>query len=239
MKKLSLLLSYPRCGNTLIRYFLEFVTSQATEGYLNSGLDGRSVAATHKYIFLNGKLPKIYKRHVITNDPIDTVDGQIFNQPDNRLILLLRNPLECLIRHAGYARTANHLQETVRCDDREGCPQNYFTNIQVYDNWKGEKQIFYYEDRITAPVKYWTDLNEFVDGDIKQLQEFLNDLQWHLNKARIHYGVSLSQSGGGHVLFHSLTLNAEKKNNLKALIAKKCDELNLKERNFLLKYDLK
>ena len=120
--KKTLLLSYPRCGNTLMRYFLEFVTGQPTEGYKTvEGTDHHTVASKQSHITIDSSLPKIIKRHaILADEDLFTVD---------RLILLLRDPLECITRHHGKEVIVNWSQDKQNREFGIGHPIYYIRNI--------------------------------------------------------------------------------------------------------------
>ena len=92
-----LLLSYPRSGNTWIRYFIEHVSERPTIGYKENYKNFDSPLLCKKY-----HDPIAIKRHGLIKDPVEH-DG---------LILVLRNPKECLLRHTGCVGEAvRHLQD--------------------------------------------------------------------------------------------------------------------------------
>ena len=237
--KKSLLLSYPRSGNTLMRYFLELVTAQPTEGYgkksetSGSSRDGLPIAHFCPYIFIDRSLPPILKRHGVDEEVVKK-----FVSIQDRLILLLRNPVECFVRHFGAKIITDWATDTLTRECGIGHPDHYFNNIKFYDNWGGEKQIFYYEDRITDPTQYWKSMNDFVGGDDKKLEEFMERSAWHLKQSRAYYGAPNAQTNGSEVLSHSLKLNEEQLQQVKEKILFKSNDLGLQENTFLKKYKI-
>jgi len=228
-KKKTLLLSYPRSGNTLMRYFLEFVTSQPTQGYVGSGQDGNPIANKCTHISINLSLPKIYKSHGAAANEHDK-----FNKTEDRLILLLRNPLECFIRHLGVKTIMAWTTSSLTRSCGISHPKYYFKNIEFYDNWEGEKHIFYYEDAIEIPRRHWESVNNFVGGDSKKLEKFMINLEWHLSESHRNY--SAGETNGKKSISHSLKLDKQQTRKIKEKIL--LGSGNLKENKFLIKYNI-
>ena len=229
--KKMLLLSYPRCGNTLMRYFLEFVTSQQTNGY--SDRDAFPIAKECDHIFIDKSLPKIIKKHAI----YDHLDREEFDESNDRLLLLLRNPMECLIRQCGGSVILNWTLGKLE-NEALGIshPKYFFHNINFYDNWKGEKHIFYYEDQITRPEVFWPAVNTFVGGNDKKLEEFMANLDWHLAQSRRFYGQA--QTSGREVTSHSLKVPSVQREEIKKKFLLESKFFDLKEDEFLAKYNI-
>ncbi|MFW9880575.1 MAG: sulfotransferase domain-containing protein [Candidatus Thorarchaeota archaeon] len=82
------------------------------------------------------------------------------DQSKNKLIFIIRNYKECLVR--GFKYTAKELYSVV-LGDKAGF-KHYIENLQFYENWKDEtKFIIFYEDLIFKPQE-----------TIKKLLAFLN-----------------------------------------------------------------
>ncbi len=108
----GVILSYPRSGNHLVRYYIEFATGRPTLGYINNRKD----------------IPMCENSYCASQSPLSHVSGTAefskFHRPDQiynseqksriaqtkKLIVVVRNPLECIARHAGYDWT----NETVK-----------------------------------------------------------------------------------------------------------------------------
>ena len=127
----NILLSYPRSGNHLVRFFIELLTEIPTYGCIGSNMD-----------------IEIYKNKFSENIPFnitnfDKKDCYIkYHNPSsenihtNNLILIIRNPKEVLLRHNNYKLNISDYEI-------------YFKNIDFYNNHKGKKLLLYYEDIIT------------------------------------------------------------------------------------------
>lgn len=141
----NILLSYPRSGNHLVRFFIELLSEMPTYGCIGSNKD-----------------IEIYKNNFSENIPFnitnfDKKDCYIkyHNPPSenihtNNLILIIRNPKEVLLRHNKYKLNVSDFEI-------------YFKNIDFYNNHKGKKLLLYYEDIITNKTDFINTLYNFLD----------------------------------------------------------------------------
>lgn len=141
----NILLSYPRSGNHLVRFFIELLSEIPTYGCIGSNKD-----------------IEIYKNNFSENIPFnitnfDKKDCYIkyHNPPSenihtNNLILIVRNPKEVLLRHNNYKLNISDYEI-------------YFKNIDFYNNHKGKKLLLYYEDIITNKSDFINALYNFLD----------------------------------------------------------------------------
>ena len=140
----NILLSYPRSGNHLVRFFIELLSEIPTYGCKD-----------------NKKDIEIYKNVFPEDVPFNISD---FNKMDcyfkyhnppknlhvNKLIFIIRNPNEVLLRHNNYKLNKDSYEY-------------YFKNIDYYNNHKGKKLLLYYEDIITNKTNFINTLYEFLD----------------------------------------------------------------------------
>ena len=145
----NILLSYPRSGNHLVRFFIELLSEIPTYGCKGNKKD----IEIYKNIFPE-KIP-------FNISDFDKKDCYVkYHHPpsqnirSNKLILIIRNPNEVLLRHNNYK-----LNIKGRWDSYE----TYFKNIDYYNNHKGKKLLLYYEDIITNKHKFINTLNDFLD----------------------------------------------------------------------------
>lgn len=155
---MNILLSYPRSGNHLVRFFIELITEHPTYGCKGNIKD----VEINKNIFdievpFNIK-PNLdidletynkncyYKYHnvnQIINDKINNI---------KKIIFIIRNPREVLLRH-------NNDKIYIKGFDQ------YFDVLDYFLNYKGEKKMFYYEDIITNKEEFIKELYKFLDYD--------------------------------------------------------------------------
>lgn len=191
---MNYLLSYPRSGNTWLRYCIEVLTGERTIGYLNSNSFDKGIMEHNR----NNKKPIIIKRH-------DTLD--IENNEDNRLILIVRNYKEVLIRH-------NSNKKTIFDDYKDytsGEPISYIKLLKYYDEFKGKKIIIYYEDIINDLKNTLNLVINFLNVEIPEeiAQEFFQNLENHKNKSLSIY--ENSKTNGESLIYHSLKISKEER----------------------------
>jgi hypothetical protein len=159
---LNVLLSYPRSGNHLTRFFIELLSEIPTYGANIGPGDVEIYKNTFpRDIPFNIKIPidetQVYhKRHFPTND---------YNNA-TKMIFLLRNPREVLLReHKGE----------MKYDGAWNSFDKYFKCVDSYLEFKGDKILFYYEDLIEKRKKF-----------IRKLYKFLNIN----NKEKLNYTIA-------------------------------------------------
>uniref|UniRef100_A0A6C0FD38 Sulfotransferase domain-containing protein n=1 Tax=viral metagenome TaxID=1070528 RepID=A0A6C0FD38_9ZZZZ len=144
----NILLSYPRSGNHLVRFFIELLSEKPTFGCKLSPQD-----------------IEIYKNKFSENIPFNISNSEnkggcyfkfhghednIENIKINNLILIIRNPKEVLLRHNNFSMNIKNFDM-------------YFKDIDIYDNHKGKKLLLYYEDILTDKVTFINTLYDFLE----------------------------------------------------------------------------
>ena len=142
----NIILSYPRSGNHLVRFFIELLSEKPTFGC-------KKFKKTDLEIYKN-----IFPEKIPFNiSDFDKKDCYIkYHEPPleniciNKLIFIVRNPKEVLLRH-------NDMKIEI------SSYENYFKNIDFYNNHKGKKLLLYYEDILTNKINFINILYEFLD----------------------------------------------------------------------------
>jgi hypothetical protein len=153
---MKILLSYPRSGNHLMRFFIEILTENPTLGCIDNNLD--------KPIFMN-IFPKEVKFNISSLDNYNELDLYIkyhyppINNIDN-LIFIVRNPKEVLLRHSDYKYDINNYN-------------SYFDLIDYYNKYDGNKNIFFYEDMCSHKNNFIKELYEFLDNKNEKKLEYV------------------------------------------------------------------
>ena len=187
--KKTLLASYPRSGNTWLRYIIEITTGCATKGYEISGHSIEDpLIHPDKKIIAN-------KRH-----SVDSVDEW------KNMILLLRNPKECIIRHATVVPN-NDINEYIIYELQKGRREKdrpddgYLYLIDQYYKFSKPKMVIYYEDLISNDSKCYDSIFDFfqVDGS-----EFMDNIGGHREISINLY--DMSETDGTQAVFHSKLL---------------------------------
>ena len=127
---MKFLLSYPRSGNHLIRFFIELLSELPTYGVKTNIND--------VFIHLN-KFEEEIPFNINEYKEVDCYHKahhiSELNSNCDTLIFLIRNPREVLLRQN------NNILNMKRY-------KWYFILLDYYINFKGKKKIFYYEDII-------------------------------------------------------------------------------------------
>ena len=142
----NIILSYPRSGNHLVRFFIELLSEIPTFGCKKNKKD----IEIYRNVF-----PEKVPFNIADYDSKDCY-FKYHSPPSeninlNKLIFIVRNPKEVLLRHNKY-----------KLKIKDGY-ENYFENIDYYNNHKGKKLLLYYEDIITNKENFINILYEFLD----------------------------------------------------------------------------
>ena len=145
----DVLLSYPRSGNHLCRFFIELLSELPTYGCKGNRKSDIEIYKNEfdEYIPFNikNKFEKnecYVKHHTIPS-----------NKNTKNLILIIRNPREVLLRHC---------DDKLNINNNTSSYENYFRNIDYYNNHKGRKLLLYYEDMITYKKEFINKLYDFL-----------------------------------------------------------------------------
>jgi len=191
---MNILLSYPRSGNTWLRYCLETLSGQKTTGYLNGRDIEKGVLETNR-----GKPTLMVKKH-------DTIN--IKNNKNNKLILIVRDYKECLVRHKGgkYSIIDN-------APEPETNKKNYLKLLEFYERFEGKKLLVYYEDLILDLKPQLKKCVELLDVGVKEdtLNDFMMNLETHREKSLGLY--KFSKTKGDLNIKHSDVFNENEKYN--------------------------
>jgi hypothetical protein len=193
----TFLLSYPRSGNTWLRYICERTAHCPTfmRG-LYKEID-QPLAWSTGFDDIDLSKPPIEKAHLRRE-----LNGSY--HPGNRLILLIRNPKEVLTRVAHKPITVQVLLGTAPSNYVKG--SDYFDLISVYDSWDPNKRLLvYYEDLLTNPRKEITRILNFLNEPLTALNDFIRDYQKHKKICLDLY--KDGESKGEDLLFHSKNID--------------------------------
>lgn len=183
--------SYPRSGNSWVRYLVEECTGRPTLGCrgnrendppLHKDMDGDPVARKfHDYDseFTAGRQPS----------------------EDDALVLVLRNYKECIVRHAG-ARDPEKSQSEFDA---------YAELLDRFDEWSGPKTVIYYENLICEDVVVSLRKLSGVFGfDEDQTEDIMNSLSKRREKS-INAYAGRSHTCGKNSVHHSSKLSEDQK----------------------------
>jgi len=190
----TFLLSYPRSGNTWTRYCIEYLTGRPT--FHRYTKDSRNYPIGWIAGFeINPHLSPIEKVH--TQKELEKNNG---DRNKDKLILIVRNPKESLIRHGGAEITRGALQGDGSKGNSD--PRIYFDDIAVYDSWNPQKRLLiFYEDLIIKPIQTIATILTFLDSSFDKIDSFMSDYALHKKTALRLY--KDSESKGNDLLYHS------------------------------------
>lgn len=142
----NVILSYPRSGNHLVRFFIELLSEKPTFGC-------KRYEKTDKEIYKN-IFPEKIPFNISNFDKKDCFI-KYHDLPSekiciNKLIIILRNPKEVLLRHNNMKFIPNSFE-------------TYFKIIDFFNNCKGKKLLLYYEDIVTNKTNFINTLYDFLD----------------------------------------------------------------------------
>jgi len=153
------ILSYPGSGNNLTRFLIELLTEQPTIGWDAVPEDVAIYKATFSKpvpFNITDETQPIYKKEHI----VPTSDRKY-----ERLILLLRNPKEVVVRQGGF-NLKNVLDGYFINTEIINLHFNmYFNMVNYYNNFKGPKKVFYYEDMLNNKPQFVKELYDFLKVD--------------------------------------------------------------------------
>jgi len=170
--KEPILAAYPRSGTNWTRYCVEYFSKKPTPGKL-------------RLIKKDNKSSVIARTHDLQNVTYESrrlINGkeqvlQFLAKPDkanySKLILLIRNPLD------NYVSMNRNFKKMIY----------YFSNIDVYDKFLGDKILLHYEDIISDDFLYMKKILDFINiaNDPNELQDFINNLDYHKSNSKKMY----------------------------------------------------
>jgi FkbM family methyltransferase len=210
----TILLSYPRSGNTWLRYCVEFLTKRLTKGYDSPGISIEDGLGKLVDIGVDCSKPPIaYKRHGYTPKEKNSYD-----MDNDNLILLLRNYKECIVRHVMgirdydrtfYSQTQGYIDGKL---DYIGC-------LQIFEAWRGKKLLIYYEDLLRDPEPELVRMLGLLEVDKTYLSDLVDNIDFHKKQSvnlysgnkQTRVAQSYTQGDPNKLLFHSKSLADKQK----------------------------
>lgn len=195
----NLLLSYPRSGNTFLRYCVEQSTGKKTLTFVrpqiaqSGGIDtlikmGMNKMDAKPISEVNGEEVILEKTHMIFDG-----DENVFNkETGGRLVLVLRDFKEAIGRHT-IGNADRYVQEIPK----------YKTTLEFYEKYEGDKLLVYYEDFVTNTQEQLKTVLEFIgEYNEEKYNNFINDLPNHKQRSVQTYNQYHTSYTKGEVLNH-------------------------------------
>ena len=207
----NILLSYPRSGNHLMRYILEYITGLPTSGCYGNPKD--KPIYTNKFPNKETPLSHVNHHHHFCFTKFHKIPSHYNNaylKADPALILIVRDYKECIISHIRKNVKSGLTVENAFHKEL----MMYFKLLHYYDTFEGKKMIIYYEDLLTDGDNVLLNLAKFVPN-IKG-EYFLEFIK---NKDHLFYlssnGKNRSWGGtnsNGELNYHFNNASLEEKN---------------------------
>jgi len=148
MKKI-ILLSYPRSGNTLTRYLIEYFTGWDTLVYKN-WMEHQVTVMDKPIRFFASKMNKV-QEGIVYRASMGSFNSEfehnIIHLKDKMpLMFVIRDYKEAVIRHVGASISS--IQANIGILDAINHIENYMGNVELYHNWQNAKIMIRYEDLI-------------------------------------------------------------------------------------------
>jgi hypothetical protein len=180
-----LLISYSRSGTNWIRYVIEYLTGKPTPGA------ARLIRKGNDYV-----IDRAHRGYAVINEY-------------KKVILIIRDYRECLLRHMPEEwRNSSSVHDFLELRKAEQPPFWYIRNIEAFDQFKGEKACFYYEDMVRYPEKEIPRLVDFLQLPKDRLDDLLGNMERHQKKSILCYGsnkTSVTQGKTDKLNRHALT----------------------------------
>ena len=156
---MPVILSYPRSGNHLVRFFIELLTETPTHGVIGN-------RANDIHIYQN-----IFSDTVpfnINKDPGEYDFSKLYikyhklpihSWVTGPLIFIVRNPKEVLLRHNNYKI------------DKENY-DTYFECLDYFNSFSEKKICFFYEDIVENKINFVNELYNFLDIKIEDKKDY-------------------------------------------------------------------
>lgn len=155
MKKsnnINILLSYPRSGNHLVRFFIELLSEKPTYGCRQNDKD----IEIYKNIFPE-EIPFNIKDDPDSSYLKEGLYYKFHNGSPNienskgKMIFIIRNPKEVLVKTKAYKDRVEF--------------KKYFRAIDSYLDFNGHKKILFYEDILSNKENFIKELYNFITED--------------------------------------------------------------------------
>jgi hypothetical protein len=147
---MNVLLTYPRSGNTWVRYCVEYISGRPSV-YPESKGDNPIGSRMDIGVDLSAD-PILYKSH------------NVQSVSDKRLILVVRDYKEAIPRHQKEQKKRGLMDFFYwQTQGRHNPEVDYVKILQQFDGKQGDKLLVYYEDIIAKPKESLSSIFEFLD----------------------------------------------------------------------------
>lgn len=215
----TLLLSYPRSGNSWVRYCVETLSKKKTIKALvppyntTDGMD-KLVSMGMSPMDKDSLTDTEYDEIILEKSHIwEEEFDYIFNQENNsKLILIIRDYKECIPRNTNYDSHKYSVES-----------EKFNSNLIIFDNTNIDKLLIYYEDLILQPKETLIKILKFLDEyNEMDLNTFIEKLPEHKkNSISVYNKFQKSFTEGKDLNTHKSKLNQTDLNYLDSLFTNK------------------
>lgn len=196
-------LSFPKSGTNLTLGLIQALTRKpylAMQGTWSPSQENLN----RVNLDINTEKSPIFRTHGKHIEELVFLDR--LDQDKNKLIMILRNPKECIVRYCKYSEE-KFLSSTL---NNKGGFSLFISNLQAFDSWKNNetKLLIFYEDLIKNPRAFATTILEFLGESQHLLEDVILDYQRLSSEILASYQLQWKHekklfSGGEQEIFHS------------------------------------
>lgn len=194
------LLSYPRSGNTWLRYCIEFLSKKPTANPKSKLAGGNSIC------------------QVIPNMGVDLNAASICSKSHNttdinnrhKIIVLVRDYKESIVRHYNILPKKQIYQTFLKeTSGKKRTGVDYIKILEFFDEFEGEKILIYYEDLILNPSDSILKVLDFLEIDHLYVKEFFKKYKFHHSQGlKSYHGGSFTKGAANKLKAHQNSLSS-------------------------------
>lgn len=154
---MNIIMSYPRSGNHLVRFFIEILSETPTFGCRHSSTDVQIC----KNIF-HKKIPFNISKNYNKKECFYKYHSPTFKVRPKKIIFIIRNPREAILRHNDFNFNSDSFNQ-------------YFSSVDYYQKFEGKKKLFFYEDILKNKNNFIEELYDFLDIEKQEKKRYVLD----------------------------------------------------------------
>ncbi len=163
-------LTYPRSGTNLTIGILQYLTRKPLRDTKNN-LKLNLNAYNRLKLEIENEKNTLYRLHASLDWQKELLTK--LQTKKNKLLFVLRNPKECIVRHCSYSEQ-QFLKSVI---ENQGGFAQYLFNLKIFDEWNDRtKLLLYYEDILATPEVVAIKLLEFFDESDDYLESYISNL---------------------------------------------------------------
>lgn len=163
MTEANCLISYPRSGNTLLRFLIEYITERIVVDYNEDIPDSAIKYLSGNNLDIIPKNPPILRKFHLVHENLNEKE----KIGDSKVNLIIRDYYECIVSHS----------QRGCLDSLELQIKKYCDLIRYYDSSKNQGCVIYYEDLIDIGKQPQVIKEVFKSNQITELPNWNNYLE--------------------------------------------------------------